>query len=162
MSRLRERDALVYGIDSQMHLSRDFCTMDLFTMAEPRNISRVFGAILDEASLFCREAPHGSELESLKEQFIKHRVLEFEGPGFASDWYAFREILSPAANAPGNLMAWADEIRRLTPEDISLKARSIFRQANLFAFVVGPVKFLMRRRIRGAVRNFRNQVESFS
>ncbi|MEW6358927.1 MAG: pitrilysin family protein [Planctomycetota bacterium] len=151
--RLREEEAVVYMVDTHMGISRDYGTMDIFTTTEPKNAARVVSGVLEEAQALCEKKLPPDEMDRLKNQLIKGRLLAFELPFFASEWYALRDFhLAP--DIPSDLVTWRRDIEAVTVEDLTRTAREIFRPENTFAYIVGSVNIFRRYRIRKLLRRF--------
>ncbi len=152
-TRLREQEALVYGIESQFQFARDLGTFDLVTSTERRNVTAVVRGVLEEAGQLANEPIPDDAFQVLVRQMVKRRLLQFESPAVAADWYAFRELFAPD-DAPGNLPDWIRDIERLTPGDLARVAREVFAPENLFVYVLGGMNIFRRRRLRSIVKRF--------
>jgi predicted Zn-dependent peptidase len=151
LDRLREKDALVYNIEANSNLFHEFITLDIFVKTQPRNITKLIKGILEEGKKVCSEELTPFELEGLKQRLIKWRMLEFESPSFASDWYATNHFFAEL-NLAQSIQRWVDNINDIKTEDLVQVAREVFHPQNVFAYISGRIGPWRRYRIKRHMR----------
>ncbi|MBN1521733.1 MAG: insulinase family protein [Candidatus Aureabacteria bacterium] len=153
--RLREKEGLVYTLESDLRLSSDIGTLDIYTTTSRGRTQQVVKAVIEETMNLISSFTE-QELEREKKRFIKQQVLFSEDVKFMSIWYADRELLSSRRN-PDDLGQWIARVKDITMEDFLKMARQIFSAENFFMYVFQSLfswqKWWLKRKVRKMLRN---------
>ena len=134
---VRERAGLAYYIRTASENNQD--TGYLVTQAgvDPKNLEKAIEIILREYRSFKNKKIDKKELQKAKDYLKGNLILSLESSDAQAGFYASQEILEDKILTVKEKIK---EIDRVSPEEIQIAAKEIFRPEKLNLALIGPVE----------------------
>jgi len=132
---IRDKLGLVYSIHSYVEHLLDSGSVTVQAGVEPKNLSLVIKAILDQLSQLKELVPQ-SELSKAKELSKGRLLLRMEDSGNVASWMGGQEILTGRILSVDQIVSIIDAI---TAEELSQLAQELLVDSQLRLAIVGPV-----------------------
>ena len=132
---VREKLGLAYSIRTTADFDTE--TGSIVTIGGIKNdgVERALAAILAEYARIRTTAPPAAEVRKAKESMIGRFVLGLEQTDEVANYLASQELLLGRIETPEEEIA---AIRRVTPSDVRVVARMLFRPETLNLAMIGP------------------------
>ncbi|MEK7180704.1 MAG: pitrilysin family protein [Patescibacteria group bacterium] len=135
--KLREEMGVTYYVRAESDLYTDHGYLAISAGVPKDRVVEVVHAIVSELTRFIKEPVSSSELEKVKDYLIGTMYLELESSDALAEFYGYQSVLAQPLKTPDE---FAEKIKAVTAEDISIVAQEIFTDSKLNLAIVGDIK----------------------
>lgn len=137
--RLREEMGACYYIRVKHEEYTDHGLLAISTGINAARSKEVTEALLGECKRLREENISADELSRAQEYIIGHLYMDVETSDVLADFYGEQEVSSGKLQTPEEL---AEDIRKVTADDVRKAAQMIFKNENINLAAVGNLKFI--------------------
>lgn len=131
---IREQLGLVYEVWAALSLTTDTGAFELGASVSPANLSRVFGALLEQLDQLRRQPPTGEEWRRLLTRWRASLSSSLDHPMELSERYVADRLFESMESIS---TTW-ERVLTINPDHLAQVAREVFRPENLVVVLVGP------------------------
>ncbi len=135
--KIREEMGVAYYIRAESDEFTDHGFLQVSAGVDNKRLGEVISAILGELKSLKENLVDGEELKKVKDYLIGGMYLGLESSDSLAEFYGGQEVLRKNLKTPGDI---AEEIKKVTAEDIKKVAGEIFTDEKLNLALIGPVK----------------------
>jgi predicted Zn-dependent peptidase len=135
--KLREEMGVGYYVRSYNDAYTDHGFFQISAGVDNKRIYEVIEAVLEECRKLKNSKISGEELNKVKECLIGNMKLSLESTDDIASFYGLQELLKKEVKKSEDK---ANELRKVTADDIQNMARDIFKDENLNLALIGPFK----------------------
>lgn len=137
LNELRYKRGLIYSIIPSNNFCRDYSSMSLYSDCHKNDFKEIIKIIKVEIDKIKNDSITQKDLDFVRNKFIKSEKISFEK---AEDWLIFSYDLLAKPNFSEFIDEQDEEIRKLTPSDLSEFAKKYFIFENYFISICGNVE----------------------
>ncbi len=135
--KLRDELGLCYYVSASPDLYTDHGTFQVAVGADTKKVSLAIRAVMEELKKMATDPVPETELRKVKDFLIGNLYLSLESSDELAQFYGIQEILRKPLKNEEQI---AEEIEKITSEDVKRLAEQIFITQNLNCALIGPYK----------------------